>query len=63
MLYQDVPLAALLDITNPDTVVWLQSRLTELELHVNCQSDSVASTDFDGDSLRQDSKFNRESII
>ncbi|XP_012945844.1 vegetative cell wall protein gp1 [Aplysia californica] len=45
----------------------VESRLTELEMHI-CQSDSVASTEFDGDSLRQDSKstppaVNRESII
>ncbi|XP_059139931.1 cyclic nucleotide-gated cation channel beta-1-like [Physella acuta] len=45
----------------------VESRLTELEMHI-CQSDSVASTDFDGDSLRQDSKstpptVNKESII
>lgn len=45
----------------------VESRLTELEMHI-CQSDSVASTDFDGDSLRLDSKslsatINRESVI
>ena len=30
LLLQDVPLAALLDITNQDTVDWLQSKLTDL---------------------------------
>ncbi|BFZ06057.1 hypothetical protein BsWGS_09096 [Bradybaena similaris] len=45
----------------------VESRLTELEMHI-CQSDSLASTEFEGDSSRQDSKstpptINRESVI
>ncbi|GFR71544.1 cyclic nucleotide-gated cation channel [Elysia marginata] len=46
----------------------VESRLTELEMHMTCQSDSVPSTDVDGDSLRAETKntppsVNRESII